>query len=68
MEVWDNGSAMRIIRLAKQPKASAKITSTKDGGYIISLSVENEGFTECDSLMIPSGTTIDFSNLKKQPK
>ena len=54
---------MKIIRLAKKPKPSVKITSLQDGGYIISLSVENDGFMECDALIIPSGTEIDFSTM-----
>ena len=57
---------MKIIKLAKakEQKSSAKVTKLEDGGYIISVAVDNDGYMECDSIMIPSGVKINLDDLK----
>lgn len=65
MGIWHNGSVMRIIKLAKKKKSSATITELEDGGYFVSVAVENEGYMECDSIFIPSDVEIDVSSLSK---
>ena len=55
---------MRIIRIAEQPKSSASITKCNDGGYIISIAIENDGVLECDSIMIPKDVKLNLNDLK----